>query len=256
MLRVATWNVNGLRACAKKGFLAWLAAAEADVVCLQEIKARPEQLPDEVRHPAGWQTWFVSAVKPGYAGTAAYCRSAPVDVRAGLGEPAFDDEGRTVELDLGAFVLLGSYYPNSQPGGKRLEYKLAYDEAVLARAQALRAAGREVALTGDFNAAHTEIDLANPRQNEENPGFLPEERAWVDRALATGLRDVFRERHPGEKGHYTWWTFRANARERNIGWRLDYFLCSPGLAERVLDVRILAHVMGSDHCPVTLDLDV
>jgi exodeoxyribonuclease-3 len=256
MLRVATWNVNGLRSCASKGYLDWLAASGADVVCLQETKARPEQLDEEVRQPRGWQTWFASALKPGYSGTAAYCRVAPAGVRLGLGDPAFDGEGRTIELDLGAFVLVGSYYPNSQPGGKRLDYKLAYDEAVLARAQALRAAGREVALTGDFNAAHTEIDLANPKQNEENPGFLPEERAWVDRALAAGLRDVFRDRHPGETGHYTWWTFRTGARARNVGWRIDYFLCSPDLAERVRDVRIHAEVLGSDHCPVTLDLDV
>lgn len=256
MLRLVTWNVNGLRACAGKGFLDWLGTEGADVVCLQETKARPDQLPDAVRQPAGWQTHFASALKPGYSGTAAYCQATPVSVRLGLGEAAFDDEGRTLELDLGAFVLLAAYYPNSQPGGKRLAFKLAFDEAILARSQALRAAGREVALTGDFNAAHTEIDLANPKQNVENPGFLPEERAWVDRALATGLRDVFRDRHPGEKGHYTWWSYRPGVRARNIGWRLDYFLCSPGLAARVVDVRILQEVMGSDHCPVRLDLDV
>ena len=256
MLSIVTWNVNGLRACAGKGFLAWLEAEGADLVCLQETKARPDQLEPGLREPPGWRSCYASALKPGYSGTAAFFRAAPRAVRPSLGDPAFDDEGRSIELDLGAFVLLNGYYPNSQPGGVRMPYKLAYAAAVLDRSGALRAQGREVVLCGDFNAAHTEIDLEHPKENEQTPGFFPEERAWVDRALASGLRDVFRERHPGEKGHYTWWSYRTNARARNVGWRLDYFLCSPGIAERVRGVRHLAAVLGSDHCPVRLDLDL
>ena len=254
MPSIVTWNVNGIRACAKKGFIEWLNAEGADMVCLQETKAHPEQLDASLGTPDGWHSVFSSAEKRGYSGTALYARELAQGLETGLGVAEFDREGRTIVADYGEFVLINGYFPNSQHSHARLPYKLAYDAAILERSDALRAAGREVVICGDFNAAHTEIDLARPKPNRNNAGFLPEERAWVDQALETGLVDVFRARHPGEAGHYTWWSYRMNARARNIGWRLDYFLCSPGLAERVQDVRILAHVMGSDHCPVRLDL--
>lgn len=255
MVSICTWNVNGLRACAKKGFTDWLAAEAPDVLCLQETKARPEQVTPLVSAPKGYRTLFAPAKKPGYSGTAMYTRR-PGTLSAGLDLSDFDDEGRTVIGDFDAFVVLGCYFPNSQPEHGRLPYKLAYDEAVAARCRELRSRGREVVICGDFNAAHTEIDLANPKQNEDNAGFLPEERAWVTAMLDEGWVDVFRERHPGEKGHYTWWTYRSGARARNVGWRLDYFLLSPGLARKVHDVRHLTLVEGSDHCPVRMDLDL
>jgi exodeoxyribonuclease-3 len=256
MPSIVTWNVNGIRACAKKGFLAWLEGSGADLVCLQETKAHPEQLEPELAAPAGWHTVFASAEKRGYSGVALYARELAQGVEPGLGLEELDREGRTIVADYGDFVLINGYFPNSQHSHARLPYKLRYDAAVLERSQALREAGREVVICGDFNAAHTEIDLARPKANLNNAGFLPEERAWVDQALATGLVDVFRQRHPGEGGHYSWWSYRAGARARNIGWRLDYFLCSPGLAERVSGVTILKDVMGSDHCPVRLDLQI
>ncbi len=254
MISIVTWNVNGIRACARKGFLDWLAAERPDVVCLQETKAHPEQLEPGLLQPAGWQSWFASATKRGYSGVALYTQKPPLDVQIGLGIPAFDDEGRTIQADLGELVLLGGYFPNSQRSHARLPYRLEYNDAILQRCDQLRAQGREVVICGDFNAAHTPIDLSNPGPNKNNAGFLPEERAWVSEALATGLVDVFRERHPCEKGHHTWWSYRSNARARNVGWRLDYFLCTPGIAARVSDVRILADVIGSDHCPVRLDI--
>ena len=254
MPSIVTWNVNDIRACAKKGYLEWLEAEGADIVCLQETKAHPDQLDEELLRPGGWHTAFASAQKRGYSGVAIYAQQEAQGLQIGLGEPEFDDEGRTIVADFGAFVLINGYFPNSQHSHARLPYKLRYDALVLERSQALRAAGREVIICGDFNAAHTELDLARPKANINNAGFLPEERAWVDDALATGLVDVFRQRHPGENGHYSWWSYRMGARGKNIGWRLDYFLCSPGIAGRVQDVRILKDVLGSDHCPVRLDL--
>ena len=253
MPSIVTWNVNGLRACAKKGYLEWLEAEGADLVCLQETKAHPDQLDPGLREPAGWHSAFASAEKRGYSGVALYAREQARGLEPGLGVEAFDSEGRTIVADYGEFVLINGYFPNSQHSHARLPYKLEYDAVVLQRSQALRASGREVIICGDFNAAHTELDLARPKANKKNAGFLPEERAWVDEALVTGLVDVFRARHPGENGHYSWWSYRMNARARNIGWRLDYFLCSPGIAARVTDVRILKDVLGSDHCPVRLD---
>lgn len=256
MLSIVTWNVNGIRACQKKGFLDWLKKESPQILAIQETKAQADQLEAELLAPAGYVSCFASARKKGYSGVAFYARGTIPPVTIGLDLPEFDDEGRTIMADLGSCMLLNGYFPNSQGEGKRLDYKLAYDEAVLARMEALRKEGRELVITGDFNAAHTAIDLANPKQNEKSPGFLPEERAWVSRMLELGWRDVFRDRHPGEEGHYTWWSYRTKARARNVGWRLDYFLVTPGLAEQVEDVRILADVEGSDHCPVRLTLRV
>lgn len=255
-MRVVTWNVNGIRACTKKGFLEWFAAEDPDVLCVQETKAHPEQVTPEVSKPEGYSVACANAVKRGYSGVWTYTKGEPESARVGLDLEPFDNEGRTVITDHGAFVLVGCYFPNSQREHARLPFKLDYNAAIMAECERLRAEGREVVITGDFNACHTHIDLENGKQNEKNAGFLPEERAWVSAMLELGYRDVYRDRYPGEKGHYTWWTYRANARARNIGWRLDYFLMTPGLAERVKDVVILADVMGSDHCPVRLDLDV
>lgn len=253
-MRIVTWNVNGIRACGKKGFLDWLRDESPDAVCLQEIKALPEQVPPELREPEGYHAYWAPAERKGYSGVALFSKKKPEAVELGLGEPEFDCEGRTLIADYGRFVLATSYFPNSQREHARLPYKLAYDAALEARLEAFRAEGREVIVCGDFNAAHEEIDLANPKQNVKNAGFLPEERAWVTHMLELGWQDVFRDRHPGENGHYTWWTYRMNARARNIGWRLDYFLCTPGIAAKVKDVVNLTEVQGSDHCPVRLDL--
>ncbi len=255
-MRICTWNVNGIRSCRTKGFLDWLAEEAPDVVCLQETKARPDDLGDDLLSPPGYRTHWASAEKRGYSGVAFFVREKTEvkRVEVGLGRPEFDSEGRTLIADLGDFLLVNCYFPNSQREHARLPHKLAFNATLAERLEAERSSGREIVLCGDFNAAHTEIDLANPKQNVDNAGFLPEERAWVTEMLGRGWVDVFRERHPGEKGHYTWWTFRSGARERNIGWRLDYFLTTPGIAARVRGVENLTGIMGSDHCPVRLDL--
>ena len=252
--KIYTWNVNGIRACAKKGFLDWLKKEQPDILCLQETKAHKEQLSPEVATPEGYHTWFASAKKKGYSGVAIYSKKKPKKVTVGLGIPEFDDEGRTLVADYGTFILITSYFPNSQHEGKRLPYKLAYDKALTEYCEKLRQEGKEVIICGDFNAAHTEIDLENPKTNKKSAGFLPEERQWVSEMLALGYVDVYREQYPEENGHYTWWSYRSNARARNVGWRIDYFLTTPKIAKKVKEVTHLTDIMGSDHCPVRLEL--
>jgi exodeoxyribonuclease-3 len=256
-IRLFSWNVNGLRACARKGFLPWLGSARPDVLALQEVRATADQLDRDVIGPRGYQVHLHPAVRPGYSGTALYTRTAPRSVvLGGLEEPAFDAEGRLIIADFGAFVLYNGYFPNGGNDLGRVPFKLAFSEAVLQHAERQRRQGRGVVLCGDFNTAHEEIDLANPRSNRKNTGFLPEERAWLTRLLNHGYLDVFRALHPDQPGHYTWWSNRKGVRERNVGWRIDYFFVSEELAERVADARIHPHVLGSDHCPVELVLDL
>jgi exodeoxyribonuclease-3 len=256
-LRLFSWNVNGLRACGRKGFLDWLHTVRPDILGLQEVRAAAEQLEPELRSPDGYHTTFLAAARPGYSGVALYARTPPATITLGaLGEERFDREGRLVVADFGAFLFYTGYFPNGGNDLARVPYKLEFSEAVLQHAEAARRAGRSVVVCGDVNTAHQEIDLANPKSNVKNTGFLPEERAWVSRFLDHGWVDVFRRRHPGESGHYSWWSNRMGARARNVGWRIDYFFVSPDLEARVIDARIHADVMGSDHCPVELALDL
>jgi exodeoxyribonuclease-3 len=256
-LRLFSWNVNGLRACARKGFLAWLDAERPDVLGLQEVRALPEQLDDPLVRPDSYRSWFHPAERRGYSGVALYSRVEPVAVcLGGLDDSRFDTEGRLIVADYGDFLLYNGYFPNGGNDLSRVPYKLEFSEAVLQHAERQRAAGRAVVICGDVNTAHEEIDLANPRSNRNNTGFLPEERAWVSRLLDHGYRDVLRERNPGVAGLYTWWSNRPGVRERNVGWRIDYVLVSDELADRVVDARIHPQVMGSDHCPVSITLEV
>jgi len=252
-----SWNVNGLRACARKGFLEWLHADQPDVLALQEVRALPEQLEDEVRAPDGYEVHVHPADRLGYSGVALYTGAAPAALTlGGLDEPRFDREGRLIIADYGDFLLYNGYFPNGGHDLARVPYKLEFSEAVLQHAETQRRRGRAIVLCGDFNTAHEEIDLANPGSNRKNTGFLPEERAWLSRLIDHGYVDVFRQRHPGEPGLYTWWSNRKGVRERNVGWRIDYFFVSDELADRVVDALIHPHVMGSDHCPVEVVLDV
>ena len=253
MTTLISWNVNGLRAAYKKGFMDWLAAANADIVCLQEVRAEPQQLPDELRAPTGYHAfWNPSRSKPGYSGTAILTRTRPRRVELGLGVEEFDVEGRTIVAEYDDFVLLNSYFPNGGRDHGRLPYKLAFYEAFLAKCQALRAAGKPLIFCGDVNTAHHEIDLARPRDNVGVTGFLPEERAWLDAVTAAGYVDTFRHFHPDLAEHYTWWHQVSFARQRNVGWRIDYCFVSPDLLPRLHDASIHMEVMGSDHCPVGL----
>lgn len=251
-MRIVSWNVNGIRAVERKGSLEWLREEQPDVVCLQETKAHPEQLSQNLLEPPGYHTYWHSAERKGYSGVATFSRE-PVVTRSGLGVPEFDVEGRVLMSEHPGFLLLNVYVPQGGSGPERLDFKLRFYAALLENCDALHAAGRQLVLCGDLNTAHQEIDLAHPQDNEDVSGFMPVERAWIDRYLAHGLVDAFRAFHP-EPEQYTWWSYITRARSRNMGWRLDYFVVSEGLMPRVRDCSIRAEVMGSDHCPVVLDL--
>jgi exodeoxyribonuclease-3 len=256
-MKITTWNVNGLRAALNKGLLDWVSAYQPDVLCLQEIKARPEQL--DLAHLDGLRASFTDhawnpATRPGYSGVATLSRTPPLETISGLGDPAFDGEGRTLVTRYPGFWLYNLYVPNGQHDRGRVPYKLDFYARLLEQCDERHARGENLILCGDFNTAHRPIDLKNPKQNENSSGFLPEERAWIDKFLAHGFVDIYRNLYP-QRAQYTWWTYRMNARARNIGWRLDYFLISPGLAERVQDVAILDEVPGADHCPVSLQIE-
>ncbi|MPM91594.1 Exodeoxyribonuclease [bioreactor metagenome] len=252
-MRIITWNVNGYRAVLKKDFKESIAQLDPDILCLQEIKAKPEQLKEEELNIPGYQAIWNSAERPGYSGVASYLRKDLLDHRKGLGVDEFDVEGRVIQLDLGDFVLFNIYFPNGQRGQERVDYKLRFYAELLNICDELHKKGRNVVITGDFNTAHNEIDLANPKENAETSGFLPEERVWIDHFLEHGFVDAFRELYP-DKVQYSWWTYRVNARARGIGWRLDYYLVSKAFMPKVTDVTIHDQVMGSDHCPVSLEL--
>ena len=252
-MRCYSWNVNGLRSVARKNLLPWDILPGAEVICLQETKAQPAAL-GELANPGGWHAYWHSALKPGYSSVGIVCRDVPDEVLVGLGDPVFDAEGRVLSVRFGSLVVVSAYFPNSQEGGKRLEYKLAFCAKLEEFLAAQRSAGRQVVLTGDYNIAHQPIDLARPKENEKNAGYLPEERAWMSRYLGLGFRDVYRERNPGLTGAYTWWTNWGGARERNIGWRIDYTTVSPDLVDQVIEVDIHPDIPGSDHCPVSITL--
>ncbi len=253
-MELYSWNVNGLRAANRKGFLAWLTAIQPDVLGLQETKCSPDQLDETLRQPPGYETYWASAEKKGYSGVALYARRPPRSVQIGLGIPEFDREGRTIVADYGDFVLLNAYFPNGGRDLSRVPFKMAYCDAFLDYCNSLRAAGRSVIFCGDVNTAHREIDLARPRQNQKSTGFLPQERAWIDKVIANGYVDAFRALHPDRTDAYTWWTYITNARARNVGWRIDYFFVSQDLMPRVAAAEIHPGVYGSDHCPVSLSL--
>jgi exodeoxyribonuclease-3 len=254
-MKIITWNVNGLRAAMKKGAMAWIWAQDPDVICLQEIKSRPDQLAlDYLEQLTGYQAFWNPAERPGYSGVVTLTRENPLQTSYGLGDVLFDREGRVVCTRQNGFLLFNIYFPNGQRDFGRLTFKLDFYARLLEMCNQLQAAGEQIVLCGDFNTAHKEIDLKNARQNVNNSGFLPEERAWIDRYLEGGFVDVYRMLYP-QRIQYTWWTFIGNARARNTGWRLDYFLVSQALLARIQDVIIHDEVLGSDHCPVTLLID-
>jgi exodeoxyribonuclease-3 len=242
----------------KKGFSAWLAEESPDILCVQETKARPEQLSEDLRVPrnkAGkpYYAYWASAKKAGYSGVAIYSRVKPAEVRP-LGLREFDDEGRVLQAEFEDFTLISAYFPNSQDGGARLPYKLDFCAAMMDLCDGLVKRKRHFVLCGDYNIAHTPIDLARPKENEGNAGYLPEERAWMDTFTAAGYVDSFRHFHPGETGHYSWWSYRAGARARTVGWRIDYHCVDSAFLGKVKSTRILSQVEGSDHCPVEIEL--
>lgn len=255
-MKIVTWNVNGIRACERQGLVEWYRDYQPDVLCFQEVRAEPHQLSAAVCEPeAGCTVSWHPAEKKGYSGVGAWIRRAPEEIRLGMGLAEFDSEGRVQVLRFKGFTLFNVYFPNGSRDLSRVPYKLSFYDALLAQIKELHARGEHVIVCGDFNTAHQPIDLANPKANQKTTGFLPEERVKVDEYLAAGLKDVFRDRHPGEAGHYTWWSNRPGVRERNIGWRIDYFLVSEALVPHVTAAYILPEVKGSDHCPVVLEVD-
>lgn len=249
-----SWNVNGIRAMQRKGFLTWLHAEQPDILCLQETKAWPEQLDAELRQPVGYHTYFASAENKGYSGVAIYSKHKPDAVRVGMGVPQYDREGRVLSADFGDFMLISTYVPSGSRDRSRIEYKLHFLDAFIAYCEGLRTAGKRVIFCGDINIAHQPIDLARPKPNKKTSGFLPEERAYVDWLLELGYLDTFRLLNPNAVDRYSWWAMRSGARERNVGWRLDYFFATDDLRERIVSAEIHPTIEGSDHCPVSLTL--
>lgn len=254
VMKLLSWNVNGFRAVAVKPGWAEFMKCGADVVGLQETKAEETQISEEHRAPGGMHaTWLSASVKKGYSGVAVFSRLAPLAVAHELPDPAWQGEGRLIHLEFPEFHYFNVYFPNGQQGEKRLAYKLGYYDAFLAHAEALRKE-KPIVVCGDFNTAHNPIDLARPKANEETSGFLPVERAWLDRFVAHGYVDTFRHVHGAAADMYSWWSYRFKARERNVGWRIDYFFVSEELKGAVKDAWIDTEVTGSDHCPVGLEL--
>ncbi len=254
-MKITTWNVNGIRAALGKGLKEWVLLENPDVLCLQEVKANSSQLTEDQANFPGYKQVWNSAKKPGYSGVATFFTQHPEQVMLGLDVPEFDDEGRVICSRHPGFLLFNIYFPNGQRGQERLDFKINFYSRLLELCDTLHNNGESIIITGDFNTSHKDIDLRNPRENEKNSGFLPEERVWIDKYLEHGFVDIFRNLYP-EKVQYTWWTYRLQARPRNIGWRLDYFLISEDLVKNVQEVKIHDDIMGSDHCPVTINLDL
>ncbi|MCL4868738.1 MAG: exodeoxyribonuclease III [Anaerolineae bacterium] len=247
-----SWNVNGLRAAAKKGFLDWLHQTQPDILGLQETRVHPDELPVSLRQPEGYHTYWAISERKGYSGVALYSRERPLLVETGLGIPEFDREGRTVIAHYPDFVFITAYFPNGGRDLLRVPFKMAYGDAFLAKCQQLRAEGKVVIFCGDVNTSHKPIDLARPRENRNHTGFLPEECAWMDALVEAGYVDSFRTLYPEQTGAYTWWAQYGGARQRNTGWRLDYFFVAEEGRGRIAAAAIHPYVLGSDHCPVSL----
>jgi exodeoxyribonuclease-3 len=254
-MKIFSWNVNGYRAICGKGFHDWFKQIDADVIGLQEVKAHEDAVDPKLLEHQGYQRFWHAAKKPGYSGTAIWTRVEPISYQSGLGISQFDDEGRAQVMEFKDFYLLNCYFPNSQDERARLPYKLEFNNAILDFCKKAAIKGKGVIVQGDFNVAHTEIDIKNAKSNVDSPGFYIEEREWMTKFLKEGgMRDVFRERHPGETGLYTWWSYRANARANNVGWRIDYHVVSPDLVDRVKGIDHQRSVVGSDHCPLWIEL--
>lgn len=249
-MKLISWNVNGLRACLDKGFMDFFREAEADVFCLQEIKLSSGQLDLEL---PGYHQYWNYAEKKGYSGTALFSRQEPLSVSYGIGVPEHDHEGRVIAAEYPEYYVVTVYTPNSQRELTRLDYRMEWEAAFLAYLKKLEER-KPVIFCGDLNVAHREIDLKNPKSNRHNAGFTDEERNCFSKVLENGFVDTFRHFYPDLEGAYSWWSYMAQSRARNIGWRIDYFVCSEVLRDRLEDAKIHAQVMGSDHCPVELDI--
>ncbi len=254
-LKLLSWNVNGIRAAEKKGFLNWLEKESPDILCVQETKAHVNQLSKELIQPHGYKTFWSSAERKGYSGVAIFSKHEPRDVKDGFGIKKFDSEGRTLIADYSEFVLFNIYFPNGQRDNERLKYKLGFYDEFLNYVEDLKQKGKKIIVCGDVNTAHTEIDLARPKENSDSSGFLPIERKWMDKFVEHGYIDTFRHLNK-EEGNYTYWDPVTRARERNVGWRIDYFFITANLLKNLKKAFIMSEVMGSDHCPLGIELEL
>jgi len=252
-MKLLCWNVNGLRAIDKKGFFPWFQNEAPDILCLQEIKATPEQLPPHLRNLPGYHTFWNPAEKKGYSGVGTFSKIKPLSVKTGFGREEFDSEGRILITAFPTFTLFNIYFPNGKKNKERLQYKLDFYDAFLSHADNLKAHKHNIIVCGDFNTAHMEIDLARPKENERISGFLPVERTWIDMFVDHGYIDTFRKFH-AESNQYSWWDLKTGARARNVGWRIDYFFVNKEFLPKVKNAFILQQVIGSDHCPVGIEI--
>ncbi len=252
MVKIVSWNVNGIRACERKGLFDFIKNQDADIYCLQEIKIHKDDITDQFKEFAEYFSYWNSAEKKGYSGVAIYSSLRPINSIKGIGNKDFDSEGRVLTLEFEDFYIVNVYFPNSQRGLMRLDFRLEFNSVFLSFIQNLRKK-KNVIICGDFNVAHQEIDLKNPKSNKHNPGFTIEERNWFTHLLSRDYIDTFRYLHP-EKIQYTWWSYMFHAREKNIGWRLDYFIMNKELTDKLDSAIILDKVLGSDHCPIQISL--
>lgn len=251
-IKILSWNVNGIRAVHKKGFIDWLVKGNPDVLCIQETKAHEEQLPDELKNIDSYASYFCSGERKGYSGVAIYTKDKPISIKKGFGDNKFDNEGRILIAEYPDFILFNIYYPNGKASAERLQFKMQFYDAFLDYANKLKKKGKKLIICGDVNTAHKEIDIARPKENSTVSGFLPEERAWMDKFISSGYIDTFRMFNQ-EPNNYTWWDMVTRARERNVGWRIDYFFVSENAKIDIKDAFILPEVMGSDHCPIGIE---
>lgn len=254
-IKLYSWNINGIRAAYKKGLVSWIKKIKPDILCLQEVRAREGQIPDEIMELDGYNKFFSHPAKPGYSGVGIFSKVEPINIEADLGINKFDSEGRILMADYGQFVLFNVYFPNGGRGNIRVPYKMEFYKEFLKVVQDYKKKGRKIIICGDINTAHKEIDLARPKQNQDNTGFLDIERKWIDKLIDAGFIDTFREFNK-KLDQYTWWDQKTRARDRNVGWRIDYFFVSKNLKKNLKSAKIYPEVMGSDHCPISLSFDI
>ncbi len=254
-IKILSWNVNGLRAVLKKGFMDFFWDETPDILGIQETKLQEPQVPGETKSPFAYRSAWSFAQKKGYSGTALFMKKEPNRIKTEFKAEMLNGEGRVLEVDYDKFTLLNIYFPNGKMSEERLLYKLTFYDECLNYFNSLRKEGKKLVIMGDYNTAHKEIDLKNPKSNEDSSGFLPIERAWLDKLVASGYVDTFRHFNK-EPDQYTWWSYRLNAREKNVGWRIDYFFVSDDLLDNVMDSYILSGIQGSDHCPIGLKLKI
>ena len=254
-MKLISWNINGIRAANKKGLFEWIKKESPDILCLQEIKANHEQIPPHLKNTPGYNVFINSAERKGYSGVATYTKLKPSSVKKGFNIEKFDSEGRTIITEFSSFTLFNIYFPNGKKNQERLDYKLDFYDTFLGYADNLKAEGKNIVVCGDFNTAHKEIDLSRPKENEKRSGFLPIERSWIDTFIDHGYVDTFRffNKKPDQ---YSWWDMKTRARDRNIGWRIDYFFANKEFMPKIKKAFIMQDVMGSDHCPVGIEIEV